>query len=149
MTDEHRDARAASFELGADVYHAARPDYPEDVVRWAVPDGARDVLDLAAGTGKLTAGLLRLGVHVVAVEPSDAMRAELVRTLPAADARPGTAEATGLPDGSMDGVTVAQAWHWFDPTAAAGEIARVLRPHGQVAVMWNVRDEDVDWVSRW
>jgi len=149
MTDEHRDARAASFELGADVYHASRPDYPDDVVRWVVPEGARDVLDLAAGTGKLTAALVRLGLHVVAVEPSDAMRAELVRAVPAADARPGTAEATGLPAGSVDAVTVAQAWHWFDPPTAAAEIARVLRPHGQVAVVWNIRDDDVDWVGRW
>ncbi|GIG22427.1 SAM-dependent methyltransferase [Cellulomonas chitinilytica] len=149
MTEPHREDRAASFERGAGAYHAARPGYPTDVVRWVVPEGARDVLDLAAGTGKLTAELVGLGLHVVAVEPSDAMRAELVGSLPGVDARAGTADATGLPDASVDAVTVAQAWHWFDPPTASAELARVLRPHGQVAVLWNIRDDETDWVGRW
>lgn len=149
MTEAHREDRAASFERGAGAYHAARPGYPPDVVRWIVPEDARDVLDLAAGTGKLTAELVALGLHVVAVEPSEAMRTELVRSLPGADARAGTADATGLPDASVDAVTVAQAWHWFDPPTASTEIARVLRPHGQVAVLWNIRDDETDWVARW
>ena len=113
------------------------------------PPDARDVLDLAAGTGKLTERLVALGWHVVAVEPSDAMRAELTAVLPAVEAFPGTAERTGLPDASVDAVTIAQAWHWVDPPAASAEIARILRPGGQVAAIWNVRDQETDWVARW
>lgn len=149
MSTDDRGARAASFEHGVDVYQATRPSYPDDAVRWAVPPGARDVLDLAAGTGKLTQRLVALGWHVVAVEPSDAMRAELRRTLPTVEAHPGTAEAMDLPDSCVDAVTIAQAWHWVDPPAAAAEIARVLRPGGQLAVLWNIRDFSVDWVNRW
>ncbi|WP_456846618.1 class I SAM-dependent methyltransferase [Cellulomonas sp. P5_C6] len=149
MSTDDRAARAASFEGGAAVYQATRPSYPDDAVRWSVPTDARDVLDLAAGTGKLTERLVALGLRVVAVEPSDAMRAELTRTLPTVDARPGTAERMDLPDACVDAVTIAQAWHWVDPPAAAAEIARVLRPAGRLAVLWNIRDFSVDWVGRW
>ncbi|WP_028048909.1 class I SAM-dependent methyltransferase [Cellulomonas sp. URHD0024] len=147
-TDD-RAARASSFDAGASVYREVRPSYPDEAVRWSVPDGARDVLDLAAGTGKLTERLVALGYTVVAVEPSDAMRAELTVLLPSVDARRGTAEHTDLPDSCVDAVTVAQAWHWVDPPAAAAEIARVLRPGGQLAAIWNIRDDSVDWVARW
>ncbi|WP_426594865.1 class I SAM-dependent methyltransferase [Cellulomonas sp. McL0617] len=147
-TDD-RAARAASFQTGAAGYRATRPSYPDEVVRWSVPADARDVLDLAAGTGKLTERLVAFGFRVVAVEPSDAMRAELTALLPSVDARPGTAERMDLPDASVDAVTVAQAWHWVDAPAAAREIARVLRPGGRVAPVWNIRDESVDWVARW
>ena len=149
MSTDHRDDRAASFDRAAAVYQATRPSYPDEAVRWSVPALARDVLDLAAGTGKLTERLVALGWHVVAVEPSDAMRAELTAALPDVEALPGTAERMSLPDASVDAVTIAQAWHWFDPPAAAAEIARVLRPGGQVAPLWNVRDEETDWVARW
>ncbi|MEN0129239.1 MAG: class I SAM-dependent methyltransferase [Brevundimonas sp.] len=142
-----RDERAGSFERGASQYAASRPTYPDEAVAWSVPTGARDVLDLAAGTGKLTGSLVARGLEVVAVEPSDAMRAELVRSLPGVRAVAGTAEATGLPDASVDAVTVGQAWHWFDAPAASAEIARVLRPGGRVTVLWNVRDEDEPWVA--
>ncbi|GAA3806565.1 class I SAM-dependent methyltransferase [Cellulomonas soli] len=145
--DADRTARAASFERGAAVYQATRPTYPAEAVRWCVPPGARDAVDLAAGTGKLTARLAELGLHVTALEPSDAMRGELLAAVPGVEARPGSAERTGLPDGVADVVTVAQAWHWFDETAASAEIARVLRPGGTLAVLWNVRDPDVDWVA--
>lgn len=149
MSTDDRSARASSFESGAAVYRATRPSYPDEAVRWSVPPGARDVLDLAAGTGKLTERLAALGYAVVAVEPSDAMRAELAALLPSVDARAGTAEHMDLPDRSVDAVTVAQAWHWVDEPAAAAEIARVLRPGGQVAPIWNIRDSSVDWVGRW
>lgn len=146
MTASHGE-RAGSFELGAADYAASRPDYPDAAVDWAIPPGARDVLDLAAGTGKLTASLVARGLDVVAVEPSEAMRAELTRLLPHVRAQGGTADATGLPDASVDAVTVAQAWHWFDPATASAEIARVLRPGGRLTVMWNVRDETEPWVA--
>ena len=149
MSTDDRAARAASFEHGVDAYEATRPSYPDEAVRWVVPPDAHDVLDLAAGTGKLTSRLLALGLRVVAVEPSDGMRAELSSRLPEVDARPGTAEHTGLPDACVDAVTIAQAWHWVDPPAASAELARILRPGGTVAPLWNVRDETTDWVARW
>lgn len=149
MSTDDRDDRAASFDRAAAVYQATRPGYPDDAVRWSVPEQARDVLDLAAGTGKLTERLVALGWHVVAVEPSDAMRAELTAVLPTVEALPGTAERTGLPDASVDAVTIAQAWHWVDPPLASAEIARILRPGGQLTAIWNVRDQEVDWVARW
>ncbi|GEK22823.1 class I SAM-dependent methyltransferase [Cellulomonas xylanilytica] len=149
MSTDDRADRAASFDRAAAVYQATRPSYPEDAVRWSVPREARDVLDLAAGTGKLTERLVALGWHVVAVEPSDGMRAELTAALPEVEAFPGTAEHLPLADASVDAVTIAQAWHWVDPPAASAEIARVLRPGGQVAPIWNVRDQEVDWVARW
>jgi SAM-dependent methyltransferase len=103
----------------------------------------RDVLDLAAGTGKLTRLLVSTGAHVIAVEPVEAMRAKL-RDVEVLD---GTAEAIPLPDASVDAVTVGQAFHWFDPAAALGEIDRVLRPGGGLGLVWNERDESVPWVA--
>ena len=144
---EQSDARARSFGRGAAAYRLARPGYPPDAISWLVPDGAARVLDLAAGTGKLTEELVDLGVDVVAVEPDDAMRAELSATLPAVTALSGTAEAISLVDVSVDCVTVAQAWHWFRTERAVAEIARVLRPGGRLGVVWNVRDESVGWVE--
>ncbi|WP_309134348.1 methyltransferase domain-containing protein [Cellulomonas sp.] len=139
-------AHASSFGRGVDAYRAARPGYPDEAVRWCVPPGARDVLDLAAGTGKLTASLVALGLRVLAVEPDDAMRDALTDALPDVDARSGLAEHTWLPDACVDAVTVGQAWHWFEEPLAAAEVARVLRPGGTLAVLWNDRDESVGWV---
>lgn len=140
--------RAASFQHGADLYAGARPSYPANAVDWLVPPGARRVLDLAAGTGKLTELLAARGLDVVAVEPAEAMLAHLVAALPDVEAHVGTAEAVPLPDAAVDAVLVAQAWHWFHGPAAADEIARVLRPGGTLGIMWNDRDERVDWVAR-
>lgn len=139
--------RASSFGQAADAYRRARPSYPEDAARWLVPPSATRVLDLAAGTGKLTERLLTLGVEVVAVEPDDAMRAQLVDAAPGALALPGRADDIPLEDAAVDAVVVAQAWHWFDPATALPEIARVLRPGGRLGVAWNVRDHRVDWVD--
>ena len=146
MTDRHT-AHATSFTHNADEYAAVRPGYPEEAVDLLLPDGARDVLDLAAGTGKLTEPLVARGVRVVAVEPADGMREQLVARLPQVEVHAGTAEAIPLPDASLDAVTVAQAWHWFDEPAAAAEVARVLRPGGTLGVVWNDRDDDVPWVG--
>lgn len=140
--------RARSFELGAREYRRARPGYPREAAEWLVPGPGSRVLDLAAGTGKLTEVLVQLeGIDLVAVEPSDAMRGELLDALPGVRALAGTAESIPLPDGDRDGVVVAQAWHWFDPATALPEIARVLVPGGQLGVVWNVRDHTVDWVD--
>jgi len=144
--DRHAE-HAAAFTQNADEYAAVRPGYPDAAVDLLVPPDAHDVLDLAAGTGKLTAALVARGLHVVAVEPADGMRRELVARLPQVEVHDGTAESGPLPDASVDAVTVAQAWHWFDEPAAAAEVARVLRPGGTLGIVWNDRDEDVPWVG--
>jgi ubiquinone/menaquinone biosynthesis C-methylase UbiE len=100
----------------------------------------RTVVDLAAGTGKLTRPLVASGAHVIAVEPLAEMRAVLAAAVPGADVVDGTAESMPLADASVDALTVAQAFHWFDAPAALAEIARVVRPGGAAALMWNVRD---------
>jgi len=100
------------------------------------------VLDLAAGTGKLTRQLVPLGAEVFAVEPLAEMRAELARAVPGVTPVEGTAEAIPLPDGSVDAVTVGQAFHWFDAPVAVREIHRVLRPRGGVGLLWNALADD-------
>jgi SAM-dependent methyltransferase len=106
------------------------------------------VLDLGAGTGKLTRELSVRGLDVTAVDPSDGMLAELGRVLPGVPALPGTAEAIPLEDRSVDTVLVAQAWHWVDPARAVPEIVRVLTPGGRLGLIWNLRDDREDWVRR-
>jgi ubiquinone/menaquinone biosynthesis C-methylase UbiE len=133
----HR-AAAVGFARSADAYERGRPEYPAaaiEHVRALVP--GKRVLDLAAGTGKLTRPLLAAGLDVIAVEPVAEMRA----LLPVAGLA-GTAEAIPLEDGSVDGVTVGQAFHWFAGDAALAEIARVLRPGGVLALVWNRRVEE-------
>jgi SAM-dependent methyltransferase len=138
--------RAASFEGVAEIYERSRPDYPAAAVRWLVGD-ANHVLDLGAGTGKLTRVLVETGVEVVAVEPSGAMLEQLRRAV-GVEALQGTAESIPLRDASVDVVTVAQAFHWFNHQPALREIARVLRPGGCLGLVWNVRDDSVPWVAR-
>jgi SAM-dependent methyltransferase len=130
-------AAAAGFARSAAAYERGRPGYPDDAVDALVAAlPGRDVVDLAAGTGKLTRALAARGCAVVAVEPVAEMRAAIE---PPARAVAGTAEATGLASASFDGVTVAQAFHWFDGPRALAEIHRVLRPGGVLALMWNGR----------
>jgi SAM-dependent methyltransferase len=139
--------RAASFGAQAQQYAEHRPDYPAAAIDWVLPDGVSDVLDLAAGTGKLTGSLLALGLTVTAVEPDPAMLGELGKRFPAATALPGTAERIPLDDCSVDAVMVGQAFHWFDVPKALSEIGRVLRPSGRVGALWNHEDNRVPWVS--
>jgi SAM-dependent methyltransferase len=142
--------RARSFGARAFDYAEHRPNYPADGIRWALGGATRpvhDVLDLAAGTGKLTSGLLPLGRTVTAVEPDDGMRAELSRRYPQVNAIAGTAEEIPLPAGSVDAVVVGQAFHWFDHDKALGEIGRVLRPGGALGALWNAEDGRVEWVA--
>ena len=145
--DELISRRASSFGSRAADYAEHRPDYPVEAVRWALaPTDAPRVLDLAAGTGKLTAVIASLGLEVVAVEPDDAMRAELTASMPAITALAGTAEQIPLPAASVDAVLVGQALHWFDHEHALPEIGRVLRPGGVLAGVWNDDDMSVEWV---
>jgi SAM-dependent methyltransferase len=145
---EVHDRRARSFDGVADAYRRARPTYPAAAVAWvlAIAPGRR-VVDLAAGTGKLTQVLVSEGADVVAVEPLDRMRAALEQTVPGIRALAGTAEQIPLPDGSADAVFAAQAFHWFDAPRALDEIARVLVPGGAVGLLWNLRDDRVAWVA--
>lgn len=139
---------SSSFGAAASAYAEHRPDYAQAAVRWALgPAPGPRVLDLGAGTGKLTAALVELGAEVIAVEPDPAMLTELRRGLPTARALPGSAEAVPLPDASVDAVIAGNAMHWFDMDVAGPEIARVLVPGGILAGLWNVLDDRVDWVA--
>ncbi|HEY8317027.1 MAG TPA: class I SAM-dependent methyltransferase [Gaiellaceae bacterium] len=142
MSDLHP---ATKGFAAADVYERGRPDYPAAAIA-AIVDRlelrpGRTVLDLAAGTGKLTRLLVPSGANVIAVEPVREMRAELERRVPGVATLGGTAERIPMNDGFLDAVTVGQAFHWFAADAALHEIHRVLRPGGGLALIWNARDE--------
>jgi SAM-dependent methyltransferase len=139
---------AHSFGSAADAYERGRPGYPVEAARWLVPAGAASVADVGAGTGKFTRALTSVVDEVVAVEPDDDMRARLERAVPGVRAVAGSGESIPLPDASVDAVTFAQAWHWVDSAAGSAEAWRVLRPGGNLGLVWNIRDEDVPWVRR-
>ena len=146
------ESAAKGFAAGADAYERGRPEYsPEAVARLASELGIRPgtrVLDLAAGTGKLTRQLASTGAELVAVEPIAEMRAKLESSLPHVLALDGTAEGIPLPNHSVDAVVVGQAFHWFDSVRAVSEIRRVLRPGGGVGLIWQVRDASRPWTAR-
>jgi SAM-dependent methyltransferase len=148
VKDELRLARGASFGAVADAYERARPGYPDQAVRWMLGDRPLTVVDVGAGTGKLTRQLVAAGHDVVAVEPLAEMRAQLEAAVPQARALAGSAEAIPLPSSSADAVVAAQAFHWFDHERALPELARVLRPHGVLGLIWNMRDDSVEWMAR-
>jgi SAM-dependent methyltransferase len=159
--DDLHARRAASFGYAATEYALHRPDYPDQAVAWALasmltsgpnvdPVLGGPVLDLGAGTGKLTAAILRCGVattQVLAVEPDDGMRAELRRWLPEIAILEGSAEQIPVQEGAVEAVLVGQAFHWFDQDRALSEVARVLRPGGVLAAMGNTEDDSVGWVA--
>ena len=148
MDHDARLLLSSSFGTAAAEYAEHRPDYAQAAVRWALERApGRRVLDLGAGTGKLTAALLEPGAEVIAVEPDSAMLAELRRRLPAVRALPGSAEAIPLPEASVDAVVAGNAMHWFDMDVAGPELARVLAPGGVLAGLWNAVDDRVDWVA--
>jgi len=142
-----RAGQGKTFGVAAAAYERGRPPYPQAAIDWLVPATAVDVVDLGAGTGKFTRQLLAPNRNVVAIDPDAEMLAELRRVVPGVRTEVGSAEALPLADSSVDVITVAQAWHWVDLDRAVPEVARVLRPGGQLGLVWNVRDESAEWVA--
>jgi ubiquinone/menaquinone biosynthesis C-methylase UbiE len=140
------------FDTEAATYDRTRPSYPPEAVAWIVEHlrigPGRRTVDLAAGTGKLTRLLAGSGGTLVAVEPVEGMRRVLSAAVPSVPVVTATAEELPFDDGSLDAVTVAQAFHWFDAEAALPELRRALRPGGRLGLLWNARDRGVDWVDR-
>ena len=160
MTETIHPAAARGFAETADLYDRARPGYPDDALATIVDRldlrAGRTVLELGAGTGKLTRRLVPAGGRIVALEPVPGMRTKLAAALQDATGHDGgatveivdgTAEAIPLPNGSVDAVVAAQAFHWFDAIRALSEVHRVLRPGGRFVLAWNRRDESVPWVK--
>jgi SAM-dependent methyltransferase len=143
--------RASSFGPAAALYDRVRPGYPAAAVDWALgPLGAGrwQIIDVGAGTGIMTRLLLSLGHDTIAIEPDEQMRQRLADTT-AARSLAGSAESMPLADASADGAIAAQAYHWFDHERTHLELARVIRPGGVFAAVWNIRDESVDWVTQY
>ena len=142
--DAVHEAAAEGFARGAGAYDRGRPSYPPEAVSWLAEQlgmtPGRRVLDLAAGTGKLTRLLASTGASLIAVEPVAEMRTALADLAPGVDVSAGTAKAIPLPDASVDAVSIAQAFHWFASEQALVEIARVLTPMGRLGLVWNRRD---------
>ena len=152
MSNDIHASAARGFSRAADSYQRGRPDYPQDAVErlvsWLDLAPGKVVVEPGAGTGKFTQFLVPSGARIVAVEPVAQMRAKLSELLPAIEAVDGTAEIIPLLDGSADALVVAQAFHWFRAEEALAEFHRVLRPEGRLALIWNRRDESVDWVAQ-
>lgn len=150
MTGVHTSAQQG-FSTQAVTYAQGRPDYPRQLTGWLADtlriDAQSSVIDLGAGTGKFTRLLSTLAPTLTAVEPVAAMGAQLTKLLPDVRLVNGTAESIPLPSASTDAVVCAQAFHWFSTEAALAEIHRVLKPDGRLGLVWNVRDESVDWVA--
>jgi SAM-dependent methyltransferase len=146
----HRAAQQG-FSASVAAYGRGRPDYPLQLLPWLRQTlglgPGRTAVDLGAGTGKFTRLMLQSGVGVIAVEPIEAMRSQLLQNLAGVTVLAASAQSMPLADQSVDAVLCAQAFHWFAAPEALGEIARVLRPGGKLGLVWNVRDESVPWVA--
>ncbi|HVR88938.1 MAG TPA: class I SAM-dependent methyltransferase [Candidatus Limnocylindria bacterium] len=151
MGDRLHDYVSSGFAKTTDIYERVRPEYPDAAVDLLARElglvRGRIVVDVGAGTGKLTRALVRTGATVIAVEPLAEMRQRLAVIVPLAVAFDGTAERMALRDASAHAITVAQAFHWFDGDQALAEFHRVLVPGGKLALIWNVRDRSVPWVD--
>jgi SAM-dependent methyltransferase len=142
---------AKGFAKEALAYARGRPEYPVALDQWLRDslrlDATRTVVDLGAGTGKFTRRLVATGANIIAVEPVPQMLAQLTQILPDVAARSGTAEEIPVNDGAVDAVVCAQSFHWFASEAALTEIRRVLKPGGHLGLIWNVRNESLDWAA--
>jgi SAM-dependent methyltransferase len=146
MTSDPADP-ALSFGEVAAAYDAARPSFPADALRWILGPNPLTILDLGAGTGKLSARAVELGHGVIAVDPSRRML-DYARKLRGVQTMIGSAEAIPLGPASVDAVIAGQAFHWFEHDTALPEIARVLKPGGTLGLLWNEYDTIVPWVRR-
>ncbi|KAA0942627.1 MULTISPECIES: class I SAM-dependent methyltransferase [unclassified Pseudomonas] len=150
MTGVHTSAQQG-FSTQAATYAQGRPDYPRQLTGWLTEvlqiNAQSTVVDLGAGTGKFTRLLSTVAPTVIAVEPVAAMGAQLTKGMPDVHLLTGTAEAIPLEDASTDALVCAQSFHWFSTQAALREIHRVLKPGGRLGLIWNMRDESVDWVA--
>jgi MOSC domain-containing protein YiiM/SAM-dependent methyltransferase len=146
------ESAAKGFAAGADAYERGRPSYSPEAIAHVVRElrigPGKTVLDLAAGTGKLTRELVPSGAQLIAVEPIPEMGAKLAAAVPTAEIRDGTAEAIPAENHSVDAVVVGQAFHWFDGIRALSELRRVLRPDGGLGLIWQSRDGSVPWVAK-
>ena len=140
------------FQTDSQAYDRGRPDYPQKVIDCLslvfpiLPNST--VLEIGVGTGKFTKLLLESGVNIIALEPLENMRAKFSQAFPTIQVLDGVAEAIPLPDNSVDHVIVAQAFHWFDGIKALREIHRVLKPKGNLGLVWNTQDRSHDWVEK-
>jgi ubiquinone/menaquinone biosynthesis C-methylase UbiE len=148
MSDEQQPDWAHSFGGVAEAYERGRPTYPAEAVSWLLGEQPLTVLELGAGTGKLTRVIAKLGHDVHATDPDPAMLQVLEREVPGVRTAEAGAEDIPLGDASVDAVIAGQAFHWFDLDRALPEIARVLRPGGHVCLTWNYRNEKIPWVRR-
>lgn len=146
--DEEHQRLARSFGSVAEAYDRGRPSFPQEAVRWLVGQDPTTVLEVGAGTGKLTQQLVALGHDVHATEPAPEMLEILRRNLPDTRTSQASAEELPVPDHSVDVVVAAQSFHWFDLDRALPEIARVLRPGGHLSLVWNLRNEKIPWVRK-
>jgi ubiquinone/menaquinone biosynthesis C-methylase UbiE len=146
--DEQQPDWAHSFGGVAEAYERGRPTYPVDAVRWMLGEQPQTVLELGAGTGKLTRVIASLGHDVHATDPDAAMLQILEREVPGVRTAEASAEDIPLGDASVDAVIAGQAFHWFDLDRALPEVARVLKPGGHVCLVWNFRNEKIPWVRR-
>ena len=137
-----------SFGAVAEAYDRGRPSYPADAVRWLLDGDAKIVLELGAGTGKLTRQMVDHGHAVFATEKDPAMLAVLEQRVPEVSAKVAGAEEIPANDRSVDVVVAAQAFHWFDHDVAIPEMARVLKPGGHAALVWNFFDQRIPWVRK-
>jgi ubiquinone/menaquinone biosynthesis C-methylase UbiE len=147
-TPEDMKRWSGSFGAVAQTYDRGRPSYPAEAVSWLVGGEAKVVLELGAGTGKLTRELVAQGHAVYATEPDAAMLALLEKQVPGCSAKVAGAEEIPANDRSVDVVVAGQAFHWFDHEVALREIARVLKPGGHLALAWNFFDQRIPWVRR-
>ncbi len=143
---------AKGFDISTDAYERGRPEYSADAVDCLIHaldlNNKKLVADIGAGTGKLTKLLRKSEANILAIEPVEGMRKKFSSVLPDIEILNGTAEKIPLEDASLDAVVVAQAFHWFKGDEALKEIHRVLKPKGKIGLIWNARDESVDWVSK-